>query len=347
MFDPKINYTDKLVSNLIKIEHHKTTIQKTELSYNVKQKLNSYNKASDILHIAHILGVELTLKDAEKILISRKVEGLDDERAYMITNFRNTLEFNRSNIAATYGEMDRAALLHINKLIVTNWRESWDARFRNVQETIDERWDNFAPLRDMQADTPRENEVSDLIEWYKNVTPTMPEIVRIGVAIFRLIEICPFLAGNKITLVGFTDYLLYKNGLSGKSFVSIARNFDLNDEEYIEAYKLSRQNYDLTYWLEVFSRKIMKDLLDAREEINKFLLEDEKAKKQPFLDLNKRQLKILKYLQTVPVIQREDYCHMMDVSTMTAFRDLNDLVRKKLIKIDGKGRGTKYRLSTM
>jgi hypothetical protein len=31
---------------------------------------------------------------------------------------------------------------------------------------------------------------------------------------------------------------------------------------------------------------------------------------------------------------------------MTAFRDLKDLVRKKLIKLDGKGRGTKYKLAS-
>jgi hypothetical protein len=31
---------------------------------------------------------------------------------------------------------------------------------------------------------------------------------------------------------------------------------------------------------------------------------------------------------------------------MTAFRDLKDLVRKKLIKMDGEGRGTKYFLSS-
>ena len=76
-------------------------------------------------------------------------------------------------------------------------------------------------------------------------------------------------------------------------------------------------------------------------------MEDERAKKQPFLDLNPRQLKVLRYLQNVPYIKREDYCHMMDVSTMTAFRDVNDLVRKKLLKVEGQGRGTKYRLSTM
>jgi len=36
---------------------------------------------------------------------------------------------------------------------------------------------------------------------------------------------------------------------------------------------------------------------------------------------------------------------MMDVSTMTAYRDLTELMEKKLVKLEGQGRGTKYMLS--
>ena len=86
-------------------------------------------------------------------------------------------------------------------------------------------------------------------------------------------------------------------------------------------------------------------MLETREEMVKTLNEEDKSSKKPFLDLNKRQLKILRYLQTIPTVKREDYVQMMDVSTMTAYRDLTELMEKKLVKLEGQGRGTKYMLS--
>ena len=89
------------------------------------------------------------------------------------------------------------------------------------------------------------------------------------------------------------------------------------------------------------------DLQESFDNVTGLLGEEEKRNtSQPFLDLNKRQLKILRYLQNIPTVQRDDYCQMMDVSTMTAYRDLNDLVSKKLIKVEGQGRGTKYKLAS-
>jgi predicted HTH transcriptional regulator len=108
---------------------------------------------------------------------------------------------------------------------------------------------------------------------------------------------------------------------------------------------MSKQNFESSLWIERFVKSMARDVEEQKNEIDKQMAEEqEKNAKQPFLDLNKRQLKILKYLQTIPTVKREDYCAMMDVSTMTAYRDLDDLVNKKLIKVEGRGRGTKYML---
>ena len=348
MYEPKFTYTDRLVSQLIKLEGNKTTIHSLDLTYNVRHKLAVNAKALDMFHLAHMLGFDITIKDGEKLSNGIKLEGIDDLTMRVIQNFRNVLEFNRSNMVDTYAEMDFAILHHLNKLITAQWKEIWEAKFRSGMETIDERFDDFVVLRDTEINSSQvEREMFELIEWYKTVTPTLTPIVRFGILIHRLIEIYPFLAGNKLTLMAVADYLLLKNGLASKAYTSVIHNFDVNRDKYMEAIYLSKKNYDLSFWLEAFVESLNKDLTDIREGVNEYIIEEEKSKKQPFLDLNKRQLKVLRYLQTVPMIKREDYCHMMEVSTMTAFRDLNDLVRKKLLKVEGQGRGTKYRLSSM
>lgn len=347
MYEPKFTYTDRLVSSLIKIEQHKTMLQAQDLSYVSKHKIALQAKTFDMFHLAHMLGSEITLKDAEKLASGIKIEALNDERSQMIFNFRNALEFSRSNIADTYAEVDFTILLHIHKLILTSWRETWEARFRNISDVIDNRGDNWLALRDENIPNEQvEREVAELIEWYRNVSPTLTLIVRLGIFIYRLIEIFPYVAGNKITIIALTDYIMLKHNLSSKAFMSVVKMFDVNDEKLTEGYQLSQKNFDLSLWLEAFTSVLIKELSEVRENIDVFIKDEEKSKKQPFLDLSKRQLKVLRYLQTVPTIKREDYCHMMEVSTMTAFRDLNDLVRKKLLKVEGQGRGTKYRLTS-
>lgn len=347
MFRPNFNYTDKLVASLVKLESVKSSLTNLDLSYPIKHKLNINAKTQDIFHLGHMLGLDMTLKDAEKIAGGLRLEGFKDQNAYILSNFRNSLEFNRSNIADTYSELDFTVLLHVNKLITSSWRESWDSRLRNANDDFIDK-DEWVALRDISITGEQvQSEMIELVEWYKSVIPTITPAIRIGIALFRVSEVAPYYAANMLSFIGLADYLFVKNGFAGKIYSSFVRNFDVNHNTYKEALVVSKKANDITYWLETLVENLVKELVETKEEMGKLTADDEKSKNQPFLDLNKRQLKVLRYLQTVPMIKREDYCHMMEVSTMTAFRDLNDLVRKKLIKVEGKGRGTKYRLSSM
>ncbi len=348
MYEPQFNYTDKLVSNLIKLENNKTIIQTLDLPYEARNKLYNRTKAQNLFHLAHMLNLNITIKDAERILTGVIPQTDDPAKRDILVNFRNAEEFIRSPQADNFAEFDKTIIVELNKILVLNWRETWDAKYRNFNEKLDPRWDSFASLVDPEVKAKDlDLLMTDLIEWYKAANPTLTPIIKIAILFYRLIEICPFIAANKITILTILDNIFLKNQMSSKIYASVFKNVDQNDEAFIEAFSMSRKNHELTYWLETFTELMIKELVDVRESINDFVAEEEKSKKQPFLDLNKRQMKILKYLQTVPVIKREDYCHMMEVSTMTAFRDLNDLVRKKLVKIEGQGRGTKYKLANM
>lgn len=347
MYQPKFTYSDTLVSNLIKLEGLKTSLSQSDLSYGVKHKLTLKAKTSDIFHFSHLVGLELTLKDSEKIANGLRLDGLSDVRNKLLNNFRNVIEFNRSNIADTYSELDFTVLLHINKLLLGNLKELWDSRFRGPSDVLtdDDKWVEMADKNIAGADI--QSEMINLVEWYKSIQMQMPEIVRIAIVIYRLLETAPYLYANLYTSILVADYISNKKGYSSRIYSSLIKVFDSNQDQLFDAYKISRANFDLTNWIEVFSDSMIKEVAAVKESISEYLVEDEKSKNQPFLDMNKRQLKVLRYLQTVPFIKREDYCHMMEVSTMTAFRDLNSLVRKKLLKVDGQGRGTKYRLASM
>jgi ATP-dependent DNA helicase RecG len=59
--------------------------------------------------------------------------------------------------------------------------------------------------------------------------------------------------------------------------------------------------------------------------------------------LNERQKKAWEYLREKETIATEIYMHLCECSEATALRDLRDMVRKGLLKREGKGRGTYYR----
>jgi Fic family protein len=137
---------------------------------------------------------------------------------------------------------------------------------------------------------------------------------------------------------------LYKYGYLTQTFLPIVRELDQHNQENIKIWQKCIEDQDSSNWLERFILNLNAAVKEDKDKILGLVNTSKNTSKQPFLDLNRRQLKILRYLQTIPTVKREDYVQMMDVSTMTAFRDLTDLVEKKLLRVEGRGRGTKYLL---
>jgi Fic family protein len=344
MFEPQFTITPGILNAIIKLENAKAIAEHVAPPYATRVKLQDRVKALNLFHLAHILGVNITLRDAEKLAEGRKLE-IEDSRIHILTNFRNVLEFNRSGGADNYVNLDSTLLLHLNKIVLTDWRETWDVKFRVSGEIIDPNLDSWLELRDVSIPAEVVPEmITDITEWYKQHMATIHPLILVGIITYQLVQIMPFTAGNKLTIIAIADFLLERYGFGTKIYLPVVRNFDAHEDDYQQAMQISNRSHELSTWLEKFLRSLAVDATDTKVELDKIMQEEEKSAQQPFLDLNKRQLKILRYLQTIPTVKREDYCQMMEVSTMTAFRDLNDLVRKKLIKIEGQGRGTKYML---
>ncbi len=342
MYQPKYQITDRMLLDLVKLEQDKAHLENVEHASQVRKNLELKSKSVNMFHLAHLIGVDLTIKDAEKAVEGKKI-ATNDSRGTIMNNFRNCMDFVRSNVTDSYIDLDINLLLHFNKILLTEWKELWEAKLRTSKEELDSDLDNWAPVRDMELNSFSINErLNDIFDWYKLNTGKVHPIIRIAVILYELMRTAPFAHLNEITIITIVDYLFQKNGYLEKTFLPIVREFDLHESENVELWKKVNENDgDLTIWMERFIQNLGSGLGEDRERIIELTNSDRNAK-QPFLDLNRRQLKILRYLQTIPTVKREDYVQMMEVSTMTAFRDLSDLVDKKLIRIEGQGRGTKY-----
>lgn len=346
MFNPEFTITNKILNNIINIEKQLIRIEYLDISTNQALKLKAGTKSLNLFHFAHMISYNISLNDAEKIS-EGKLYDQENASNLLINNLRNVHEFIRSSLQDEYIDIDSSILLHINKIMLSNWKEVWDVKFRNPQIIEDTQWNDWTRVTDKTIEPlTLQDELKSAFDWYKISAQKVHVLIRIAALTFRLIQIAPFSYLNKFTIISAIDFLLKKHGYLSNDYLSTFRFFDSNNSNFIaviEKTNLENQN-DITFWTEYFTEALALELQAVTENI-KSLSSESSTQKKTFLDLNKRQLKILKYLQTIPTVKREDYVQIMDVSTMTAFRDLNDLVTKKLLKIEGKGRATKYMLT--
>lgn len=338
--------SNQVLNNLIQLEVTRAELKNFEVQVEMLRKLEEECFIENMLHTSNMLGIQQTYKDAEKFS-EMKIEIGNDTSKQILNNYRNVLEYIKSNETNNYIDINVNMLIHINKLLINGWKEEWEAGLRNDNKInlMHDDWgefiDNSIVLTNIHFET-QEN-----IDWYKNNITRIHPLIRIAVLVYRLIRITPFRNLNKLSHIAISHFLLQKNRYFYNSPISMSKIFDKNNTLFQNSIRTSinDEHENITSWIEVFTGSIgleYKELLAKLQQANESTV---KIEEKPFLDLNKRQLKILRYLQSIPTVKREDYIQMFDVSTMTAYRDLNALVKKKLLKIEGEGRATHYKLA--
>ena len=116
MYKPNYTLTDKLVLQLIDLEVAKSKIENQELTGTTAAELRKDTKAINMFHMAHLLGIELTLKDAAKAAEGKKVI-TPDKRGTVLNNFRNILEFTRADVSQYYNDVDMKVIYTITLLV--------------------------------------------------------------------------------------------------------------------------------------------------------------------------------------------------------------------------------------
>ncbi len=344
MFNPKFKLTQSMLHNIVRFEVEKKSIETLDSDEEIENDARLFGNSSDIFHLAHILGIDITLRKARKIASGRSLT-TEDQRGRYLTNFRNAIEYILST-QSSYFPVQGNILLHLNKILIKDFAEEWDAKFRTQGEEIDDIQDDWVGLRDEDiASVEVQSRALETLEWFNNKQTKIHALIRIPIVIYKFVRIAPFVSANKLTTLALCKFLFYKSGHAINGYYPVVKNFDIYQEEYVEAWKnAANDNDDMTNWIEKFIRNAASEVTNLKSEVDKIISQNKEKHKQPFLDLNRRQLRILKYLQNIPVVKREEYVDMMDVSTMTAYRDLNELTKKGLLRVEGEGRGTRYML---
>jgi Fic family protein len=343
MYTPKYYITNKILHFIVQFEIAFRDIESLPLPRKEKKKVQKRMKIENGYYISKLLGIDLSRNEIKSILVGKKIN-IFEKPAVLLVNYRNIIEFIDQMEKDKYLTLSPGTLLHINKLVTQNWNKDWDCgRFRSFTEEPSlqfDRWTN--PNLDKEKVVNNQQELGEIIDWVQETRFLVHPLIKIAVMIYELYFRAPFIAGNQLTLLGIIEMLYSQFNLSQKGLIPISRHFYTYEDEYKESLKGSHASDDLTSWIESFVRGVSLDLENLKDEL--YRLEEEKVqrKKELLLGLNSRQLQILNELKSKVKISRSDYADMMGISFMTAYRDLDELVDRKLIYRYGHGRSTYY-----
>lgn len=331
-----------IVNQLIRIE---SFLQKIELTKEEEAltAINTEKFDKTLFYIINGLGINISLKDAAKLGLDKKVQ-TQDFRGDLVDNFRSAWKLGMSVAESDTIGITPNLLLQLNQTLARGSVEDWKLKYREAGEQFSLVYDDLLDIVPAENKGINTEEIVESIVNDFNAANNHNRLYKISLIAYHLLRLQPFMVFNKFSILLAIETLLERKLGSNYNTPIVAEFFTQQRPQIIRTFEITDLPAQEVSWHELF----LNFLSEAFEYTTKNLNKKSQAKpaniNKPFLDLNRRQLKVLKYLQTIPTVKREDYVQMMEVSAMTAYRDLQVLLNHKLIKAMGTGRGTKYML---
>lgn len=321
MFQPQIATTHKSLNNIVSLE---LADQELKLRYR-----NQIQKYAD----AYILDVVNNIFSPSKRIAQRHFRDLlkGKKASSKLTGFKNAYQAVTVFEQSLRAEDDWNLLVRLNQLINKENPSIQDTNIRGGSVAEDEKilsTHEFADSNQVRHFT------IELIRWYRKSETEVNKYIRIFTLIYHLLKTSPFFKNNFRTIMIALNFWLKENNILILSILPVSSMISkINDK-------------DLP--LNEFLAEILTQIL---ERSNKIMFELEKQEieanaPRKILNLSERQIEILKILQARDKITRTDAADILEVSFMTAYRDIKGLVRKRLLAERGIGRATYYVLTS-
>ena len=189
-------------------------------------------------------------------------------------------------------------------------------------------------------------EMIRFLDWINTDASTDP-ILKAALAHLWFITIHPFDDGNGRIARAITDMLLARSDGSHQRFYSMSAQIEKVRKEYYQVLEYSqKRTLVITGWMEWFLETLEQTLINADNTLEQVINKQKFWNANRTLALNDRQIKVLNKLLDgwEGNIQRNKYARITHTSKDTAFRDLQNLVKKGILAPSGKGRVAGYKL---
>lgn len=354
MFQPKFVITQKMLKYISQVEVAKEIIENSPLVPQWEVKFREEAVLRSVHHGTHVEGNPMTIGEVKGVLEGREVPARERDVQEVI-NYRNVLRYidkwSREGAEAEK-PIDLGTLLKLHELTVSQiLPPDRTGKLRDVEVVLKSSASGVTTFT-----PPSKYNVPALVNmfflWLNGPATELHPILRAGITNYELVRIHPFVDGNGRVSRALATLVLFKGGYDIKRFFSLEEYYDRDAERYFQTLQntsnqlvLDNNERDLSEWLEYFSEGLAVELARVKEKVKKLSVDLKLQNKVGQITLNERQMQLVEYMEDYGGITNKEWRTLIpDVSDDTILRDMQDLMKKKLVKKEGTTKASRYRL---
>jgi len=344
MFNPQYLITNKILNNISKIEASEEVIRHSPLLPLWEKKFKEDAIIRSAYHGTHLEGNKLQKDEAKDVLMGKDVIGRPRDIQEII-NYRKVIDFIDEEAKRQIEKITETLIKKLHRIIVVKILPDEQAGEYRLKQVI---------IRNSQTGEitfrpPPPLEVPflmrEFIYWVNKTDKSeMHPIIKAGIIHHEMVRIHPFIDGNGRVSRVVATLILLLGGYDIRRFFSLEEYYDRDAASYYQSLQKASSG-DLTSWLEYFTFGAAIEFEKIKEKILR-LSKDVKLKEKfggQQIYLTERQVKIIEYIQEVGYLQNQAFLTLFtNVSEDTVLRDVQDLVKKGLIKKVGSTKSARY-----
>ncbi len=341
MFQPRYEITHALLENIKRITSLTQALNQRRFPNTVLVELQKDAEAVSSFASTSIEGNPLPLTDVKRILKNAPQNIRDSERE--VLNYNEAMREINGKLGDGAIPVTLSLIVQIHKQVTNKLLPASQSGKLRTDPVF---------VNDPRSGTtiywpPDASDVSGLVKELilfveTNITKIDPLILA-GLFHKQMVVIHPFMDGNGRTTRLLTKVLLANMGLNTFNLFSFENYYNQNVTRYFQTVGV-RGNYyeianaiDFSPWLEYFTGGIIDELL----RVEKIL---PRSSKSPQDELKPYHQQILDFIKDKGYITDKDYAGLANRARPTRRLDFNKLIEMGLIKREGKGKNTYYKL---
>lgn len=361
MYSPNFTITNKILKNIGIIEACREVIVNAPLVPAWEAKFRREAQVRSVHFSTHLEGNELSYTAVEESFEGKDVVGKEKDIQEII-NYRRVLDFIKNYAADHKQEYVSSGRLPVTEEVILKLHQITSEKILPVEEAGRYRRDQVVLKNSLTGEIsfrpPPALEVpylsEDLINWIRKVSEDeIHPVLTAGIGSYEILYIHPFVDYNGRTGRALAILILYLGGYDIRRLFSLEEHYDNDTEGYYGALQKvisfaddGKPKKNLTPWLEYFCEGLAIELTRVKEKVREISLDARlrtQAGKQ--VELSERQLKLVEFIQKKGYISSPMFREAMpEYSDDTVYRDLLELINKKVVKKTGKTKSARYLL---
>ena len=287
--------------------------------------------------IARKLGIEIGgLVESE-----RDVEGIVEMMMDATQNWNKVLDEER--LFAWHSSLFPTGRSGMQKIITGEWRDDSTGPMRVISGPMGKETIHF----EGPASNRLKTEMNEFFDWI-NKANSNDGVINAAISHLWFITIHPFEDGNGRIARAITDMMLCRSEKITQRFYSMSSQIKEQKKEYYRILERTQKgNLDITEWLYWFLSCLRNSIDSSTQIVQKIMSKHKFWNKHKAVTFNERQIKIIELLfgNFYGNLTSSKWAKINKCSQDTALRDIQDLVKKEILKkSDSGGRSTSYEL---